>query len=188
MTYPGGWGVGGEGGLVRGEVVWSGGWSGQGAGLIRGEVNISPLTRPPALPLIRPPPPRTSPPPPVTMWPIPWCIWCHLPPSWTEWVTHACENITFARFATWAVKKTPQGSCTETKVYMKDSTVHKSFNMGSSCQFVDHSSTIFGFGSIIIAVFNQTCHSSGSWEALFVFKIFDSVWYRRIPCIWAHTV
>ena len=31
----------------------------------------------------------------------------HLPPPlprWTEWVTHACENITFARFATRAVK------------------------------------------------------------------------------------
>ena len=22
------------------------------------------------------------------------------PPRWTEWVTHACKNITFARFAT----------------------------------------------------------------------------------------
>ena len=28
----------------------------------------------------------------------------HLPPPrWTEWVTHTCENITFARFATRAV-------------------------------------------------------------------------------------
>ena len=44
-------------------------------------------------------------PPPVTMWPIPWYIWCHLRPSWTEWVAHACENITFARFAMWAVIK-----------------------------------------------------------------------------------
>ena len=39
---------------------------------------------------------------PLTMWPIPWCIWCHTSPplTWIEWVTHTCENITFARFAT----------------------------------------------------------------------------------------
>ena len=33
-------------------------------------------------------------------------LWCCTPPSpprWTEWVTHACKNITFARFATRAV-------------------------------------------------------------------------------------
>ena len=36
------------------------------------------VTRPPD-----PPPPRPG----------------HPPLQWTEWVTHACENITFARFA-----------------------------------------------------------------------------------------
>ena len=40
--------------------------------------------------------------PPLTMWPIPWCIWCNTsPPGLGQ--TNACENITFARFATWAV-------------------------------------------------------------------------------------
>ena len=36
----------------------------------------------------RPPPPS------MTMSPIPWYIWCHLPPpSWTEWVTHATRAV-----------------------------------------------------------------------------------------------
>ena len=48
-------------------------------------------------------PPRARPPPPVTMWPIPWCIWCHIPPDLNR-VTHTCENITFAHYATRAVK------------------------------------------------------------------------------------
>ena len=30
----------------------------------------------------------------------------HTSPRWTEWVTHACENITFARYATRAVTRT----------------------------------------------------------------------------------
>ena len=40
----------------------------------------------------------------MTMWPISWCIWCHLPPNVTEWQTPA--KTTFARFATRAVKRT----------------------------------------------------------------------------------
>ena len=44
-------------------------------------------------------PPRASPPSPVTMWPIPWCIWCHLSSPWVG-QTDACENITFTHFAT----------------------------------------------------------------------------------------
>ena len=35
-----------------------------------------------------------------------WCCPPPHPPRWTEWVTHACKNITFARFATRAVTMT----------------------------------------------------------------------------------
>ena len=54
---------------------------------------------------------RWCPPPGQTTYPLP--LWpCDLshdesgvtpPPSWTEWVTHACENISFVHFATWAI-------------------------------------------------------------------------------------
>ena len=46
---------------------------------------------------------------PVTMWPIPWCIWCHLPPPHRYYrMTDACENISFAHFATRAVNISKQ--------------------------------------------------------------------------------
>ena len=38
---------------------------------------------------------------PLTMWSIPWCI--SPPLLWTEWVTHAWENMTFAHYAMWLV-------------------------------------------------------------------------------------
>ena len=51
-----------------------------------------------------PPPPGRPPPLSVTMWPIPWCIWSHLP-LFSDRMTETCENIAFACFATQAVMK-----------------------------------------------------------------------------------
>ena len=62
------------------------------------------------------------------MWPIPWWIWCHTSPLWTEWVTNACVNITFARFATRAVIK----SEIKTLVLQLRCFGHFSFNSASA--------------------------------------------------------
>ena len=42
-----------------------------------------------------------------TMWPIPWCMWCYLPPPQQ---TDACENITFSQLCLWVVNILPWSS------------------------------------------------------------------------------
>ena len=85
------------GGGVQGVLVSRGCWCPRGwcPGAVQGvDISSHPWSGPP-------PPTRTSTP---LLWP---CDVSHdafgvtpPPPYWTQWVTHACENITFIRFAT----------------------------------------------------------------------------------------
>ena len=82
---------------------WGGGGCGGGGGLTwRGEAQPPGHTSPShTSPSLVTPPHHTSP-------PIRPCDLSHdefdvPPPVWTEWVTHACDNITFVRFATRAI-------------------------------------------------------------------------------------
>ena len=85
-------GGGGRGGCCErgGWVLWGGGPC-EGVGLVRGCCEAS--TLPPSDQAIHPFPPLARP--------------STLPPplQWTEWVTHTCENISFARFGKRAVKR-----------------------------------------------------------------------------------
>ena len=101
--------------IDRGACMWGGGRGGQWPFLPGGEVTGQggrwPRTPPPPRPgqvtslpgqVTSPPEPGHHPHDHVT-YPM-----MHLvltpPSSWTEWVTHACENMTFARFATRALR------------------------------------------------------------------------------------
>ena len=92
----------GCGGIQEGVVVsrWCGWWCpgvGGGVGWVvvsRGRGSLPPDQD------IHPSPPAPDHLPPVTMWPIPWCIWCHLPPlnrvSVTRMWKHSLRSLRYA--------------------------------------------------------------------------------------------